>query len=445
MTAYGHGKPPDNNLVEPDWFDGKRIDESAFSRYLISRHPMKCVNGFLYDTGGRVDESRLQKDIFDMITPYIHSNIVKVVNRLMDAVKVISYCESIPIHTDRIHVANGTLFLDGTFVEELQFCQNRLPVRYNPNAPCPERWLQFLSELLEPEDIPTLQEFMGYSLIPTNRAQTMMLITGNGGEGKSRIGRVLRAILGDNMNTCSIQKLATDRFARADQEGMLLMLDDDMKMEALSETNILKSVVTMEDKIDLERKGRQSVQGFLYVRIMGLGNGSLSALYDRSEGFYRRQLALVVKDKDENRVDDTDLGRKLMSEAEGIFLWCLEGLLRLIKQDYHFTISERSRQRMEESKKDDNNIIDFLESSGYIRFEPNTHATTRQIHTAYNKWCEDNCERPFSERTFSGYMKKMGEKWGIVYDKNISIGNNKTARGYHGIHVQINTDNYYRI
>ena len=55
------------------------------------------------------------------------------------------------------------------------------------------------------------------------------------------------------MNTSSIQKLATDKFARADQEGKLLMLDDDMKMEALSETNVLKAIVTMEDKIDLER------------------------------------------------------------------------------------------------------------------------------------------------------------------------------------------------
>ena len=295
-------KPPDEENADPNWTDGKKIDEMLFGDYMITVHPMKCVNGILYDTVGMVNEQRLQKEIYDMITPYIRSNVVKVVNRLLDAVKIRAYCERLPVQTDRIHVANGTLYLEGRFEDDMQFCQNRLPVRYNPDAPKPERWLKFLSELLEEEDIPTLQEFMGYVLIPTNRAQTMMLITGNGGEGKSRIGRVMRAILGDNMNTSSIQKLATDKFARADQEGKLLMLDDDMKMEALSETNVLKAIVTMEDKIDLERKGRQSTQGYLFVRIMGFGNGSLSALYDRSEGFYRRQLALVVKDKDENRV-----------------------------------------------------------------------------------------------------------------------------------------------
>ena len=158
-----------------------------------------------------------------MVTPYIKSGVAKTVSRLLDAVKISAFCEELPLQTDRIHVANGTLHLDGTFSKEKQFCRNRLPVRYVPDAPAPEIWLRFLSELLEEDDIPTLQEFMGYILIPSNKAQKMMLITGNGGEGKSRIGRVLRAILGDNMTTSSIQKLATNRFAPADQEGILPM------------------------------------------------------------------------------------------------------------------------------------------------------------------------------------------------------------------------------
>ena len=52
-------------------------------------------------------------------------------------------------------------------------------------------WLHFLSELLEDEDILTLQEYLGYCLIPNTRDQTMMLLKGNGGEGKSRIGVVI--------------------------------------------------------------------------------------------------------------------------------------------------------------------------------------------------------------------------------------------------------------
>ena len=142
-----------------------------------------------------------------------------------------------PIREDRIHFHNGTYHLAGYFSEEKEWTMNRLPVRYNPDAPVPEKWLAFLDDLLEKEDIPVLQEFMGYVMIPSNRGQKMLLMIGNGGEGKSRIGRVLRAILGDNMNTGSIQKLENDRFNRADQEGILLFMDDDMRTEALPSTN----------------------------------------------------------------------------------------------------------------------------------------------------------------------------------------------------------------
>jgi len=435
-------KLPNSESSDPAWFDGKKIDETLFGRYLITRHPMKCLNGILYDIDGTVNEQKLQKEIYDMISPFVKCNVAKNVSKLLDAVKICAFCEDLPIQTDRIHVANGTLYLNGSFTDEKQFCRNRLPVRYDPDSPAPLLWLRFLSELLEEDDIPTLQEFMGYALIPSNKAQKMMLITGNGGEGKSRIGRVLRAILGDNMNTSSIQKLATNRFAPADQEGILLMLDDDMKMEALSETNILKAIVTMEDKLDLERKGKQSTQGIIYVRILGLGNGSLSSLYDRSEGFYRRQLCLVVKDKDPNRIDNPELGEKLIEEAESIFLWCLEGLHRLIEHNYAFTISEKSRKRMEEARKDDNNILDFIESSGYIMFEEGTTATSKKLYTAYKMWCDDNAEKPLGIRSFTTFLKSNADRLNITYDKNLSTEYAKNARGYHGVFVKVRTEGY---
>ena len=74
----------------------------------------------------------------------------------------------------------------------------------------------------------------------------MLLMIGKGGEGKSRIGLVMRSMLGDNMNTTSIQKVENNRFSRADLENKLLMVDDDMDMSALPKTNYIKSIVTSE-------------------------------------------------------------------------------------------------------------------------------------------------------------------------------------------------------
>lgn len=344
MEAFEETMEAFGQAAEPDWFDGNRIDEIAFCACLLEKHPMKCIRDRLYDIDGRISDDSVKSEIFSYVRPYIKTNVAKNVEKYMGALKLMAMSEELPIETDRIHFHNGTYFLrERRFTTDRTFCINRLPVSYRTDAPKPATWIRFLNELLYPEDIPTLQEFIGYCLIPTNAAQKMLLIIGNGGEGKSRLGKVLRALLGNNMTTSSMQKLASDRFARADQEGMLLMLDDDMKMEALPDTNTLKVIVTLEGKIDLERKGRQSVQGDLYCRLMGLGNGSLTALHDRSDGFYRRQIVLQTRDRDKNRVDDYALGDKLAAEAEGILLWALEGLHRLIGNGYRFTISERAR------------------------------------------------------------------------------------------------------
>ena len=113
-----------------------------------------------------------------------------------------------------------------------------------------------------------LLEFFGYCLIPSNKGQRMMGIKGNGGEGKSQIGAVLGALLGSNMKDGSIGKISENRFARADLEHILLCVDDDMRMEALRQTNYVKSIVTAQGKMDLERKGKQSYQGWMFARLL---------------------------------------------------------------------------------------------------------------------------------------------------------------------------------
>jgi len=297
--------------------------------------------------------------------------------------------------------------------------------------------------LLEADDIPTLQEYMGYCLLPSNKAQKLLIILGKGGEGKSRIGLIMRRILGVNMNVSSIQKVEHNRFARADLEHKLLMVDDDMKLEALKDTNYIKSIVTLEDKMDLERKSKQSVQGSLYVRFLCFGNGSLSALHDRSYGFYRRQIILTVKDVPPGRVDDPYLIEKLQAEADDIFLWCLEGLRRLLKNDYRFTVSEQARKNLHEAMESGNNVIPFMESTGYIRLEQNTSATSKNLYQAYCRWCEDNAEKPMSAKSLSGYLKENAKKYGVHYSTNIPSENGKSARGFQGIHTQVRTEHSY--
>ena len=420
----------------PEWYDGKHVNEVKFCEEFLKSHPMKSVNGTFFTVEGRVtDEDKLRREIYEWLKPYFSTALGKRVNNLLEALRLEAYAPDLPIQRDRIHVANGTLLLNGTFSSEREFCRNRLPVAYKPDAPAPETWLRFLGELLHPEDIPTLQEFMGYCLLPTTKGQKMLMLIGRGGEGKSRIGVVLRSFLGSNMATGSIAKIEASRFARADLEHELVMLDDDMKLEALPQTNHIKAIVTAELPMDLERKGQQSYQGDLYVRFLGFGNGSLKALYDRSEGFFRRQIILTTKPKDSNREDDPFIAEKMCAEAEGIFLWCLEGLQRLIENNYHFTVSDRARENMAEAVSDGNNAVDFMRSEGYIRLKADAEASSREIYAVYKLWCDDNALHALSARSLAAFLNENRREYNLEPTNNLYLPGGRRVRGYFGIEV----------
>ncbi len=285
----------------PEWFTGKTVNEPIFCRKFLEKHCLAYTENCFFSPNGKVtEENQLRSAIYHLLEPFVITGLSKKVDDIMKDLRIKAQVKMLLPRTDRIHVQNGTLFLNGRFVEKEQtwkvcdaasqkqqvggehaqakrraceareIVRSRFPIRYNPNAKPPTHWLQFLSELLWPEDIPTLQEFIGYCLIPSNAGQKMMVIKGSGGEGKSQIGNVLSRLFGANAKDGSVGKISENPFARADLEHIHLMIDDDMRLEALKQTNYIKAIVTAKGKIDLERKGKQSYQG--YMRLLPLGS-----------------------------------------------------------------------------------------------------------------------------------------------------------------------------
>ena len=161
----------------PEWYDGRHINEVLFCQQFLDKHPMKCVRGRLFTVDGLIeDEGQIGNLILEEISGVLTANLSKTVANLLASIKLQAYSPPLPIETDRIHVSNGTYFMDGSFTADKSYCNNRLTVSYNSDAPAPKRWLQFLSELLQPEDIPTLQEFLGYCLLPTTKGQKMPFV-----------------------------------------------------------------------------------------------------------------------------------------------------------------------------------------------------------------------------------------------------------------------------
>ena len=422
-------------MNNPVWIDDKgKIVEPEYCRDFLSRHPMRCINDRFYTVDGQLpDESKVKRTIYEEISPWLHAKVAQTVEQIIKALKLAAYTDPLPLQCDRIHVANGTYFLDGTFTEEKEYCNNRLSVSYRADAPAPEHWLRFLSELLEPEDMPALQEYLGYCLIPSTKGQKMMLIVGKGGEGKSRIGLVLKRLMGDAASNGSVQKVENNRFARADLERRLLMIDDDMDMNALPKTNYIKTIVTAEAKLDLERKGVQSYQRDIYARFLCFGNGALTSLYDHSDGFFRRQLILTTKDKPTDRTDDPFLVEKMCAELEGILLWCLEGLHRLVQNDFRFTVSERAAANVDTIKRSSNNVIDFMESEGYFRFKADYSISSKEFYDIYKQWCEDNACHSVSAIRFSAELRQNDRRYNLEATNNIYLPGGRRVRGFVGI------------
>ena len=431
----------------PEWYDGQTINESLFCQQFLREHKLLYTENAFFTIDGRMtDDTPLKTEIFRLIKPYAVQSVSKKITNIIELLKINAYVEDFPPQEDRIHLINGTLFLDGRFFEgKDEIVRSRLQVAYVPHAAEPKLWLKFLHELLHEEDILTLQEFFGYCLIPTNKAQRMLIIKGNGGEGKTQVGAVAHRLFGTNAKDGSVGKVSENQFARADLEHIHLMIDDDMRMEALRQTNYVKSLVTAQGKMDLERKRVQSYQGWLYAR---------------------RQLILTAKEKSPDRLDDPDLVKRICGEAEGIvqrsrahnisyadnsispkselegiFNWAYEGLKRLMANGFRFTESKRSIASREVLKQDANNVILFMEASDYIELDGKTTLSSKELFAVYTLWCGENGFTPLKQRSFSDYLVSNQRRYGITHGNAVRNVNGRRVWGFTGIRPLIDPTN----
>lgn len=411
------------------------INEATFCRDFLNSHKLFYTENSFFTVEGRMmDETPLKTEIYQLLEPCASTSVPKKISNIIELLRITAHVDDFPPQTDRIHVANGTLFLDGSFTDtKEEIVRSRFPVLYNPLASRPVTWLRFLEGLLHEDDIPTLQEYIGYSLIPCNKGQRMMVIKGNGGEGKSQIGTVLAHLFGCNAKDGSVGKVSENRFARADLEHIHLLIDDDMRMEALKQTNYVKSLVTAQGRMDLEKKGKQSYQGWMYARLLAFSNGDLQSLYDRSDGFYRRQLILTTKERPPNRVDDPDIAEKMCRELEGIFLWAFEGLQRLVANHFHFTESSRAHANREMIKQDANNALLFMEAVDYIKLNPEGKISSQELYEIYTVWCRENGFSPLKSRSFSEFLIANQKKYGIEHSNNLTNIAGRRVWGFNGI------------
>lgn len=441
---------PEDNGTKKDYIftDGKghfKVNEVALAMHLKKNYVYD--SGIFYSVDGVTGEVAVKNAIYRLIKYFVPVKTDSVVKSVYENLK--NECLSeMPIELHKIHVLNGTLSQNEDkqftiFTPQKEICRNRIATNYYDTAEKPKRFLAYLSELLPDTSIRTVQQYIGICLLPTNELQLLLCLLGDGGEGKSVLASTVAEIFGDaNVMNDHLENVDKNRFVLANLENKLLFIDDDLSEHALINSNILKTVVTAETKMQIERKHEQSNTTKLYARLLCCGNFTISSLYDHSDAFKRRILNIRVKQKNRKK-DESRLVETLKEERESILKWAVDGLNDYLKTGELF-ISEDIRKENEEVWAELDSIEQWLTNSEYLVFGDDKQATTRILYGEYEAYCKQNGRKYIDKiHTFSKELTDKVKKhqyggYTITPNKHVSMPELKltiSARGFKGIGI----------
>ena len=432
------------NFITEDKQGRPQLNYKLFVDTFARKNNLVFCNGVFYNPNGEVVPQLIRKDIANSLGDAgWMGKIDSPTNSIFTTLKDMYAVEELPVNEKVIPLANGDLHLNKdqwVFRHgEKKHCPYRLNVDYLPtDKPTPlfDKWL---NDVFHPEDIPTVQEIMGYCLIPTTAAGEAFFIVGDGEAGKSGLGTILMGILGKASISVETQQLVTKQFQIADVEHKLLAYDDDLGSAALTETGLLKKLITADTPIRAERKYCDSHQFNSYCRILASANFMLSSLYDDSNGFFRRLHPIVVKPKAPDRkVINKFYELILEQEKEQIFKWALVGLRRVIDNGWKISWSERSLNYMKATKSNAVHFEDFFNE--VCEVAENESTTTAELTSVYKKWCKENGIKEASDRRLATWFTDNSEKFGIQKTTNVTR-NGKRLRGYFNLAIRVEWKN----
>jgi len=265
---------------------------------------------------------------------------------------------------------------------------SKIETNHVEGADCP-KFKIFLNQVLETEkEVLVAQEWLGYCLLNDVRFSKALLLYGDGENGKSVLLNAIKHFLGQkNVTSISLQYLESNPFAPARLFGKSANIFADLPKKALSQTSVFKMAVAG-DALSGEKKGKDSFEFIPSLKLMFSCNEP-PRTPDRTRGFFRRWIILDFKqhfpEGDPRR--DENLFEKLKSndEMEGILLFALEGLYRLIEQKgftKHMTRAEVEDFWLRHSDSVAAFILDMIEKDS-IQDAPKS-----LIFDTYQKYCE---------------------------------------------------------
>lgn len=237
---------------------------------------------------------------------------------------------------------NGVLNLETGELEDFSpdfYSINKIPVRFDPNADCPN-FKSFINEVLSPEDVRGVQEEVGAILRKKYKTKKFSIYLGEPNTGKTTLISTYLIFLGaDNVSSVSIQDLASrNPFQIAPLFGKMANIRDDLSKDVIYSAGKLKEL-TGGFQVQGERKFHDQFNFVNYAYLIFTCN-QLPALGEDDDGFFDR---VIIRSFNRtfggHEKPDRNLLDKLTTpdELSGILNWALVGYRRLEQNGWNFT------------------------------------------------------------------------------------------------------------
>lgn len=324
---------------------------------------------------------------------------------------------------------NGTLDLEtGTFRDHNpnDYCSVQSSYPYNPDATY-HAWSRFIDDITasDPRAAELLQLIPGYTLMQENKYEKIFVLTGEGGNGKSKYLEILRYLFGsDNVSYLKPKDLLKD-FKLIQLKDAIINIAGEIKSNLVEVEEAMKSVASGEPQTACY-KGKDFVNFTPRAKLVYACNGQLSS-GDTSDGLTRRLVMVDFKvsfvdnpDPSEpyQRQKDINILDSLMQELNsgGIFNWCYEGY-KLLRAVGYFTETSDQAELIHEFKRSSNPVLLFWEEFDNFL----TEYDYQQAYSDYTEWCSENGYRPESSMKFHREFRKISAKQYEPIEKSVRI------------------------
>jgi putative DNA primase/helicase len=299
---------------------------------------------------------------------------------------------------------------------------SKLPVKFDLAADCP-MIKKFLSEVLYPEDLSFIQEWVGYHLWRGYPTAIAALFVGEGANGKSTLIGVLRAFLGPkNVAAIPLQAFERNTFAKAGLMGKMANLYPDLSDEALKQVGTFKAL-TGGDMLTAEKKFGQPFNFANYAKLTFSCN-VVPEVWEDTEAFFRRIWIVSFPNTFQGEKADRDLLAKLVTpeELSGFLNWALDGLKRLRASGWRFTGTRSTAEVKADYIRRSDTVRAFLNNC--TKKTGSAFVTRDDLYDSYCAYCR---ERNLVTKNRVAFFDKLPQFGQFLKEQRTVAGKRKWA------------------